>query len=50
MKIRKFPGIILMQMICLISFSTLIQAQESNKDFEEIKKIFFFGRMRIFSL
>ncbi len=41
MKIRKLPGIILMQMICLISFSTLIQAQESNKDFEEIKKVFF---------
>jgi mannan endo-1,4-beta-mannosidase len=41
MKNRKLPGIILMQMICLISFSTLIQAQENNKDFEEIKKIFF---------
>ena len=41
MKIRKLPGNILMQMICLIYFSTLIQAQENNKDFEEIKKIFF---------
>ncbi len=41
MKIRKFPGIILMQMICLISFSTLIQAQENNKDFDEIKHILF---------
>jgi len=41
MKNRKLPGIILMQMICLISFSTLIQAQENNKDFEKIKLIFF---------
>lgn len=41
MKIQKLPGNILMQMICLISFSTLSQAQENNKDFEEIKKIFF---------
>jgi len=41
MRNRKIPGITLMQMICLLFFSTFILAQDDNTDFEQIKKIFF---------
>ena len=37
----KSASILLMQMISLLLFSTFILAQDYNKDFEQIKKIFF---------
>jgi len=41
MRNNKSTPILLMQMICLILFCTSVLAQDSNKDFEQIKKIFF---------
>ena len=41
MRNNKSTHILLMQMISLLFFSTFILAQDSNKDFEQIKKIFF---------
>ena len=41
MRNNKSTHILLMQMISLLLFSTFILAQDSNKDFEQIKKIFF---------
>jgi len=33
--------ILLFQMFCILLFSTSVLAQDSNKDFEQIKKILF---------
>ena len=41
MRNNKSTPILLMQIILLLLFSTSVLAQDSNKDFEQIKKIFF---------
>ncbi len=41
MKNTKTTSILLLQILGLLLFSTIIMAQDSKKDFEQIKKIFF---------
>ena len=41
MRNNKSTHILLMQMICLLLCSTAVLAQDSNQDFEQIKKIFY---------